>query len=288
MRKPAVAGQFYAGSKSQLISQIEACYHHELGPNKLPSLTSTPRRKLKGLVVPHAGYPYSGPVAAHSYNYLAEDGFPESFIILGPNHSGFGSMVALTTEDFAMPMGDVKIDQQLAQLLRKGIIDNDPNAHKHEHSIEVQLPFLQYFNRDFQFVPITLAMQDFKTASEVGDIIGEAIQSSGRDVVVIASSDFTHCGMMYGQMPGVGMSAGTWAAKQDKKAIDAILRMDPKNLLKNIRQYDITMCGYGPIIATMTAAAKLGASKAALLKYASSYDIQPMDSAVGYAAIALE
>jgi len=288
MRSPAVAGQFYPASTDKLVKQIENCYKHELGPHQLPHLSKEPKHKLKGLVVPHAGYVYSGPIAAHSYLKLAEDGFPDSFIILGPNHSGFGSLVALTTEDFMMPLGEVKIDQKLAKLLWKGIIDNDFNAHKFEHSIEVQLPFLQHINPDFKFVPIALAMQDFKTASNVGEIIADAIIQSGLKVVVIASSDFTHCGLMYGSMPKSGMTAGAYAKQQDEKAIKAILSMEPKSLIKNVRQFDITMCGYGPVIAMMTAAIKIGATKSNLVKYASSYDIQPADSAVGYAAIVVE
>jgi AmmeMemoRadiSam system protein B len=288
MRRPAVDGQFYAGSSDALKKQIEQCYFHELGPGKLPKISSSPKRKVKGLIVPHAGYPYSGPVAAHSYYKLAEDGLPESFIIIGPNHSGLGSMVALTTEDFKMPFGDVKIDQKLAKLLYKDIIDNDLNAHTHEHSIEVQLPFLQYLSKDIKFVPITLAMQDFKTSNTVGNIIADAIRTSGKDVVVIASSDFTHCGFMYGQIPPTGKTAGSWAAEQDEKAIQAIINLDTKGLLKSVRQFDITMCGYGPIIAMLTATTALSATKGDLLKYASSFDIQPSDSAVGYGAIVIE
>jgi AmmeMemoRadiSam system protein B len=287
MRRPAVDGQFYAASKKDLIKQIEQCFTHELGPGKIPEVTPSPKRKIKGLVVPHAGYPYSGPVAAYSYYQLAEDGFPESFVIIGPNHSGLGSMVALTTEDFKMPLGDVKIDQKLAKLIQKGIIDNDLTAHNREHSIEVQLPFLQYFNHDFKFVPITLGMQDYKTSSEVGEIVAEAIKESGRDTVIIASSDFTHCGFMYGQIPPSGQSAGGWAAEQDKKAINEITSLNPKGLLKSVRQFDITMCGYGPIMAMLNATMKLDAKDAILLKYASSYDIHPADSAVGYGAIAI-
>lgn len=286
MRKPAVAGQFYAGSKNELKKQIEYCYNHKLGPKKLPKLNKSPTRKIKGLVVPHAGYPYSGPIAAHSYYRLAQDGFPESFIILGPNHMGSGSMVALTTEDFEMPFGNVPIDKSLVKKLLKNIIDNDLKAHIYEHSIEVQLPFLQHISPNFKFVPISLAMQDFKTATDVGEIIADAIK--GQDVVVIASSDFTHCGFMYGQLPASGMNAGAWAAKQDDKVINAILNLETKSVIKNIRQFDITMCGYGPVIAMLTAATKLGATEAKLLKYASSYDIQPADSAVGYAAISIE
>jgi AmmeMemoRadiSam system protein B len=270
------------------VKQIEGCFNHRLVPKKIPILSKTSTRRIKGLVVPHAGYTYSGPIAAHSYKQLAEDGFPETFIILGPNHTGFGSMVALTTEDFKMPMGEVKIDEELAEALMKGIIDNDPNSHKYEHSIEVQLPFLQYFQKDIKFVPISLAMQDFKTVSEVGEIISSAIRQVGRDVVVIASSDFTHCGLMYGQTPSKGLNAGAYAKAQDEKAIKAILGMEPKALIKNVRQYDITMCGYGPVIAMLIASVNLGGTKSTLLKYASSFDIQPAESAVGYAAIMVE
>jgi AmmeMemoRadiSam system protein B len=288
MRLPAVAGQFYAGSEERLIKQIEACYMHRLGPKKIPKITKSAKRNIKGLVVPHAGYAYSGPIAAHSFYSLAKDGLPESFIILGPNHTGFGSVVALTEDDFKMPLGKVNVDKELVKLLWKGIIDNDPNSHKYEHSIEVQLPFIQHLTKNFKFVPISLSMQDFKTVTEVGEIIAEAVKKSGRDVVVVASSDFTHCGQMYGQVPGGGLSAGAWAAKQDEKAIKAILQLEPKALIRNVRQYDITMCGYGPVIAMLTASMKLGAKKSTLLKYASSFDIQPGENAVGYAAIKVE
>jgi AmmeMemoRadiSam system protein B len=288
MRLPAVAGQFYAGNSERLKKQIMGCYKHRLGPKKLPELTKTPKRNIKGLIVPHAGYTYSGPVAAHSYYSLASDGFPESFIILGPNHTGFGSMVALTEEDFNMPLGNVEIDKKLAKELWKGIIDNDPNAHKYEHSIEVQLPFLQHIKPKIKFVPISLAMQDLKTVTEVGEIIAQAIQKTGKDVVIIASTDFTHCGLMYGQTPASGLDAGSWAAKQDEKALSAILSLEPKALIRNVRQYDITMCGYGPVIAMLTATIKLGATKSTLLKYASSFDIQPGENAVGYAALKVE
>ena len=280
MRKPAVAGQFYAGSFDALKEQIERCYNHKLGPKNLPKLAESPSRKIKGLMVPHAGYPYSGPIAAHSYLSLAQDGFPESFIILGPNHTGSGSMVALTTEDFSTPLGDVKVDQKLAKRLHKDIIDNDIMAHIREHSIEVQLPFLQHISKKFKFVPISLSLQDFKTDTTVGEIISEAVGES--DVVI------THCGFMYGQPPAPGMTAGAWADRQDKKVIKSILELDTKALIRNVRQFDITMCGYGPVIAMLTAAKNLGAESAELLKYASSYDIQPADSAVGYAAIRVE
>jgi AmmeMemoRadiSam system protein B len=288
MRKPSVAGQFYASSISDLKEQIEQCFYHTLGPGKIPKINKKPPRNIKGLVVPHAGYPYSGPIAAHSYYKLAKDGFPETFIIIGPNHSGMGQMVALTTEDFKMPFGEVSVDQELAEELYAGVIKNDLNAHKHEHSIEVQLPFLQYLTKKFKFVPIALAMQDFKTSNDVGKAISLAIRKTGRDVVVIASSDFTHCGFMYGQIPPHGMTAGNWAAKQDKKAISAILELDIKGLLKTVRQFDITMCGYGPIMAMLTAAIEQNATKGSLLKYASSYDIHPAESAVGYGAIVIE
>jgi hypothetical protein len=287
MRAAAVAGQFYAGRAGKLKAQVEECYKHPIGPGKLPPRTKLAKeRKLKGLVVPHAGYQFSGPVAAHSYYRLAQEGYPDTFIILGPNHTGMGTAVALTTETFKMPMGDVKVDEPLAKALWTGIIDNDPNAHRYEHSIEVQLPFLQYSKSDIKFVPICMSLMNYDTAIEVGEIIASAAKN--KNVVIVASTDFTHCGLMYGQPCPPGMNAGKFAKEQDIKAIKAILALDIKGMFDAIERYSITMCGYGPVGAMLIAAKKLGAREGKLLKYASSYDIMPGDSAVGYGAIAIE
>jgi AmmeMemoRadiSam system protein B len=123
LRYPAVAGQFYSGTEEALVKEIESCYTSTIGPGKLPEL-SRGERSISGLIVPHAGYVFSGPVAAHSYSALASDGFPKTFVIIGPNHSGMGSPIALTTQDFLTPMGEVSVDKELAaELTRKGIND---------------------------------------------------------------------------------------------------------------------------------------------------------------------
>ncbi len=153
MRYPAVAGQFYEGSKEGLTKQIESCFLHSLGPGEIPSLQNGPR-EIKGAVMPHAGYMFSGPVAAHVAAALAKDGFPETFIIMGPKHRGIGSPIAITTEPFSTPLGTVEIDLELAKELHTGVIDDDLTAHREEHSIEVQLPFLQYIKPDIKFVPL--------------------------------------------------------------------------------------------------------------------------------------
>ncbi len=269
MRQPAVAGQFYNGDKEGLIAQIENCYLHKLGPGKLPELRAG-KRSLKGLVCPHAGYMYSGPVAAHSFAVLAEDGWPETFVVLGPNHSGLGASVALGTEDFVTPLGVVKVDSELARTLLKDVLYEDMAAHRYEHSIEVQLPFLQHIKDDVRFVPICIMDQEYGTAKKVGQIIKEAVHD--RDVVVIASTDFSH------YVPK------ELASKKDKMAIENITKMDARGLYQTISKHDISMCGYGPVIAMLTASE---GGKAQLLKYATSGDVSPMREVVGYASVAV-
>lgn len=269
MRLPIVAGRFYEGSESGLKKQIESCFLHSLGPGVLPKLGHG--RKIKGAIIPHAGYAYSGPIAAHVSNALAHDGFPDSFIVIGPSHTGFGSMVAITKEDFKTPLGKVQIDQKLAKKLWKGIIDNDLMAHNNEHSIEVILPFLQFIKKDIKFVPICMRFQDYQTAIEVGEIIRKAIK--GRDTVVIASTDFTH------------YESKEIARNKDKLALEKILTLDPKGLFEVVKRNNISMCGYGPVMAMLHA---VNGEKATLLKYATSGDIMPMKDVVGYGAFIIE
>jgi len=267
MRYPAVAGQFYEGSENALRRQIEGCFLHTLGPGEIPKLQKG-ERKIKGAVVPHAGYMFSGPVAAHVCAALAKDGFPETFIIIGPKHTGFGSPVAITTEEFNTPLGNVPIDMDLAEKLQTGVIDNDISAHRGEHSIEVQLPFLQYLKPDIKFVPLCIGHQTYKMAKEVGEIISKAIE--GKDVVVLASTDFSH------YVPrGV-------AEKKDMKAIEAIVNLDAKELYKTVEKYNISMCGYGPVMAMLEG---VKGSEAKLLKYSTSGDVMEMRDVVGYGAV---
>jgi AmmeMemoRadiSam system protein B len=290
IRNAAVAGQFYPGSEKNLKQQIEECFLDKRGIGMIPSLKKS-RHLLKGIVVPHAGFVYSGAIAAHSYAHLAEHGFADTFVILGPNHTGMGSGVSVMTEGaWRTPFGTVPIDSSLAQMISIGIIDRDATAHTYEHSIEVQLPFLQYIaqGRKFEFVPVCMMMQDYETIQEVGAILANASQKSKKNIVFIASSDFSHAGFNYQSAPPQGMRVDIYAKKQDAYAIQNILALDPEGLIKTVEEYNITMCGYGPVAAMLFAAKKLGATKAELLKYGTSYEVHPDSSCVGYGAIVVD
>ena len=289
IRKPAVSGQFYESDKTSLSQSIKECFLDNRGPGALPKIIKGDK-KVRGLIVPHAGYVYSGAIAAHSYYFLSSNGFADTFVILGPNHTGMGSGVSVMTEGiWQTPLGTVPINNNLANKLFKGIIDKDENAHFYEHSIEVQLPFLQFCseNKKFDFVPICMAMQDFETSEEVGKIIAEVVKSINKNIVIIASSDFSHAGFDYMNMPSDDLRVDQYAEKQDKHAIKQILDLNPFGLIDSVHINDITMCGYGPVAAMLTAAKILGADKAELLKYGSSYEVHPGTSCVGYGAIAV-
>lgn len=289
VRAPVVAGQFYNEDKDRLIEVIKECFLDERGPGKLPKIEKSDNQ-LFGIIVPHAGYIYSGAIAAHSYNFLASTGFADTFIILGPNHKGMGSGVSVVTEgEWMTPIGSSKINETFAKQIFKGIIEEDENAHRYEHSIEVQLPFLQFIAgcKNFNFVPICMAMQDNETSIEVGNIIADVIQKFDKKTVIIASSDFSHAGFNYLSIPPEGIRIDEYAKKQDRLAIDKILNLDPSGLIDTVRRNDITMCGYGPVAAMLTVAKSLGAKKAELLKYSTSYEVHPGTSCVGYGAMAV-
>lgn len=289
MRKPAVAGQFYEGSEYSLIERIKECFLDERGPKTLPIIKKV-EKKYIGLVVPHAGYIYSGAIAAHSYNYLTSKGFADTFIILGPNHTGMGSGVSIMTEgSWLTPLGKVPVNEKLAKQLNINLITKDENAHMYEHSIEVQLPFLQFTGgkQNFNFVPICMAMQDSETSVKVGKIIADAIKKTDENVAIIASTDFSHAGFNYMSMPPEGTRVDEYAEKQDKLAINQILKMDPEGLIDIVQKNSITMCGYGPVAAMLTAIKILGAKNAELLKYGTSYEVHPGTSCVGYGALAI-
>jgi len=269
VRMPAVSGSFYPSSASSLRKLIEQCFRHELGYGKVPVLNEKGARHIKGIVAPHAGYVYSGPVASHAYGALAEDGFPETFVILGVNHHGFGEEVALARQDFITPLGTAKIDGELADIMVNLGLADDPNAHEAEHSIEVHLPFIQYFKNDIKFVPIAMYRMDPHTAKKTAEIIKKAIETTKKDVVIVASTDFSH------YVPK------EWAYKYDALAIEKIKMCQPEELYTVIRKYGISMCGYGPV---MTMLYTLGLH-GRLLKYATSGDVEDMFEVVGYGAM---
>jgi AmmeMemoRadiSam system protein B len=275
IRLPSQAGAFYAGKAESLKRQIEECFLHELGPGKIPTVVRGPRRII-GLICPHAGYMYSGPVAAHAYYKLALDGKPDIIVLFGPNHTGYGSALAIMNEGFwRTPLGDVEVDSETANKIVKEarIVDVDDSAHRHEHSIEVQLPFLQYlFGSEFKIVPICFLMQDLPSARDVGQAVAKVL--SGKNALIIASSDMTH------------YEPQKSAEKKDRLALQAVEAMDEERFYSVIEEQRITACGYGPIMALITASKALGAKEAKLLCYRTSGDvIGDYSAVVGYAAV---
>jgi len=275
IRLPSQAGAFYAGKAESLKRQIEECFLHELGPGKIPTVVKGPRRII-GLICPHAGYMYSGPVAAHAYYNLALDGKPDIVVLFGPNHTGYGSALAIMNEGFwRTPLGDVEVDSETANKIVKEarIVDVDDSAHRHEHSIEVQLPFLQYlFGSEFKIVPICFLMQDLPSAKDVGQAVARVL--SGKNALIIASSDMTH------------YEPQKSAEKKDRLALQAVEAMDEERFYSVIEEHRITACGYGPIMALITASKVLGAKEAKLLCYRTSGDvIGDYSAVVGYAAV---
>ena len=278
VRFPSQAGAFYARSKETLKKQVEDCFLHRFGPKEIPSVNENGPRKIVSLMCPHAGYAYSGPVAANAYFQMAKDGKIDSAIILGPNHTGIGSGISIMTEGvWRMPLNDVEIDFELARKIQHAskYIDVDDTAHSREHSIEVQLPFLQYiYGKSFRFVPICMMMQDLESSRDVGEAIVESI--SGRNVITIASTDLTH------------YESEKVANSKDRMAINTVLELDDEKLQSVVESSNITMCGYGPASVAIYVAKKLGAEKTSLLSYKTSGDITgDFSSVVGYAAIAI-
>jgi AmmeMemoRadiSam system protein B len=247
IRGAAVAGSFYAGTRDRLRAQVE-----ELRPAHATA------REAIGVVVPHAGYVYSGRVAAAVYAQVVR---PETWVILGPNHTGLGAEASIMTAGaWETPLGVIPIDAELAQaiLANSATLRDDPLAHAREHSIEVQLPFLQGEGQVSQFVPIALFAHEYSVCRDVGLAAATAIRATGRRAVLVASTDMSHY---------VSRSV---AAKQDRKAIDAILALDPDELHRVVRREGITMCGFHAVTALLVGAKALGASLAELVAYTDS------------------
>ena len=284
MRKPAVAGQFYPSSKKKLKRDIERSFTHPLGPGAIPELPEIISGNVLGGVFPHAGYMFSGPIAAHSVDSLVRSGFPDVFVVIGPNHSGIGKGLALCNDDFKTPLGVARYDEDVGQIFIESDVPVDNSAHKYEHSLEVQLPFLQFFQKDIRIVAINMGRQNLDNSKRVAYGIHRAVREYPGKIAIVASSDFTHCGFSYGIPVPPGMTAGEYAKKEDERAIARILDLDGPGLIDTVRKYGITMCGYGPV-ASMIMGLKGKAKEARLLKYASSYDIMPSGSAVGYGSI---
>jgi hypothetical protein len=279
IRRPTVASQFYEGDAEALRTQISSCFLHKLGPQKLPQINLNAHpRNIVGLICPHAGYVYSGPVAASSFYELAIDGKPDTVVLLGPNHTGYGSGLALMREGiWRTPLGDVEVDSEISDAIlhESNMVDVDEVAHRYEHSIEVQLPFLQFlYGNSFKIVPICYLMQDYESAIEVGRALTEALNAT--NTVVIASSDMTHY-----------ESAKTAGAK-DHAALKAVTDLNAKRFYEIVETQNITTCGYAPIASLITYSVGVCA-KAKLLNYHNSGDITgDHSSVVGYAAVSFK
>jgi len=261
IRRPAVAGTFYDADPSRLESTVRRF----LEPGS--------ERKSIGVIVPHAGYLYSGAVAGAVYSRLE---VPDSCIILSPNHTGLGVEAAVMREGaWETPLGTMAIDTEKASsLLEKGQpFQEDDTAHRHEHSIEVQLPFLQVLGVK-HFVPVTLMGVSFEACAEMGKGLAEVVRESDQPVLVIASSDMTH------------YESRKAAAEKDRLALERIEALDPAGLYETVLKKRITMCGFIPATIMLIAAKALGATQAEVVRYATSGDVTGDDEqVVGYAGV---
>jgi MEMO1 family protein len=262
-RRPTVAGRFYEGSSKSLKKQLEEYI-----------VEKKEKTKAIGIVSPHAGYVYSGGVAGELFSSIEHS---PTYIILCPNHSGAGDIAAIMiNEDWDTPLGTAKVNTYFAKKIEEGcdIVTEDSTAHKYEHSLEVQIPFLQYFERDFDFVPICLKSLDYRTCVTFGEQLASVIKLSQMDITIIASSDMNH------------FDKANVGKEKDFKAIDQILNMNPRGLYETVIKYGISMCGFIPVTVMMIAAMNLGAKQAELVKYAHSGEaFGDNSSVVGYAGI---
>ncbi|MGA3094287.1 MAG: AmmeMemoRadiSam system protein B [Dehalococcoidales bacterium] len=263
IRKPVVAGSFYPASPSKLEEMIAGMVED-----------NAPREEVVGLICPHAGYIYSGPVAGAAVSRIR---FTDTFIIMGPNHTGLGKPFSIMTSGtWETPLGNVEIDAELAQKLsgNSSYLEEDVNAHLREHSVEVQIPFLQHFKKDIRIVPIVLSHASGSVYKEIGLEIAEVLNGLERDVIILASSDMTH------------YEPEEQARRKDSSAIEAILRLDEDELLERIAEQNITMCGYAPVVALISAAKAMEARRAELVRYQTSGESSgDYSSVVGYAGL---
>ncbi len=280
VREPVVAGTFYPADAEKLKNQIEECFLGPLGPGELPKINPRGKKEVLGLISPHAGYIYSGSVASYGISFLANDLIPSLVVIMGPNHTGMGADVSIQAEGlWRTPFGKVEIDFSVARAILENSseAEEDHRAHALEHSIEVQLPFLQYvFGTDFKFVPICFLDQSLETCRDVGLAVAKTLGTlqGGGSSVIIASTDFTH------------YEDHDTAIKKDGDAIKAIQELSPEALLQTVRTNNISMCGPGPVAAMLFAAKDLGATEAELLTHKTSGDSSgDYHSVVGYASI---
>lgn len=267
VRRPAVAGRFYPADPLQLTSEIERL----TGGCKPPAGPGA-----IALVVPHAGYIYSGRIAAQTFIAAR---LPGRAVILCPNHTGEGEPIAVMPEgSWETPLGQAAIDEPLA----RGILENcrsaraDDRAHRLEHSLEVQLPFLQHLAEELRFVPVCVGTQYLPALLDLGRAVAECVRGAGTEVLVVISSDMSH------YVPAAEAEA------QDRKAIERMQRIDPEGLHRVVMEEEISMCGVAPAVAGLEAARRLGARQGRLVAYGNSGErTGDFRSVVGYAGLAV-
>jgi len=262
-RKPSVAGYFYPGSATQLNATLAKFIDKK-----------APKEEAVGLLVPHAGYQYSGAVTGATVSRIV---FKDTFIIIGPTHSGLGEPFSVMPEGiWETPLGNVEVDSELARKIidLSQYAEEDYLAHKEEHAVEVQLPFLQYINPGIRIVPMILTEAPQGVFEEIGHAIARAIRETGREAVILASGDMTH------------YEPAEQAREKDMKAVEAMLALDEDELTRRYNKLHITMCAHAPVVTLMAAAKELGATGAELVKYQNSGDATgDYDQVVGYAGV---
>lgn len=271
VRKPAVSGIFYPADKESLLSSIKECFLHQYGPRALPP--SKESRTFYAIIVPHAAYTYSGPIAANSY-YHASSFKPDLIVIIGPNHYGIGSGIASMKGIWETPLGTIEVDEEAVDKIVRisKIVDIDSFAHSRDHCLEVQLPFLQFIYDNFKILPIVLWMQDKRTAEDIGRVLVEIVKD--KNTLLIASSDFTH------------YEPNEIAYKKDKELIKSIEELDLSKYYTILEKLNLTACGYGAMASIIHASKLLGAERGELIRYATSGDIAGnKNSVVGYASM---
>ncbi len=263
LRNPYVAGYFYPASASE----IKAMFAKFVDKN-------APKEEVVGLLVPHAGYQYSGAVTGAAVSRIK---FKDTFVIMGPTHSGLGKPFSVWTEGtWKTPLGEVEVDAELAKKMVavSKYLEEDYRAHQEEHAVEVQLPFLQYLKPDVRIVPVILAGAPAATYKEIGRDIARAIRELKREAIIMASGDMTH------------YEPHDVAREKDMKAVEAMLALDEDELTRRYQKLNISMCAYGPVVCLIAAAKELGATGAELVKYQTSGDATGDKSAVvGYAGV---
>ena len=270
-RSPVVAGTFYPRDARELREQLDACFLDPRGPGRLPGPASRSIRSVRAAVVPHAGYIFSGPIAARAYAEIADDPAPSAVLVLGVDHHGGGG-AALSDVAWTTPLGEVEVDHRLVERLAHPPVRIHEHAHDREHSIEVELPFLQRILPGARFVALQVEFGPFEHLREIGHVVREAVRS--RDVVLLASTDFSH------YVPAEE------AERMDRHAIAPILARDPRRLYDVVVGEEISMCGIAPTTVMLCALEEepLGAE---LLRWGRSGEAAPMDEVVGYASMVL-